>query len=147
MAGVLVLVSFAACGDSEGSDGSDASSSTTAEASSSTSSTSTTTTRARSEDLAISAWVAAHPGGPYLGPCPVDFDPEFPLEGLCSVQLAADEAQSVQGLGPPFSEVTVYLLLDGGEDGWAVLDTYAPAEPYDLSDAPDWVPHEQTTDG
>lgn len=148
MAGVLLVGSLAACGD-DGDDG--ASTTTTTEASSSTSSTSTTmtttTTRAPSEEAAIGAWIEARPDGPYLGPCPVDFDPEFPLEGLCSVPLAADADRSVQGVGPPFSEVTVYLLLDRGEDGWAVVDDYAPAEPYDLSDAPEWVPNEPTVDG
>jgi len=138
--GALVLGGLAACGDD---DEAPITTTTTTEASSTTSSTSTTTTAApaRSEDAAISAWIEARPGGPYLGPCPVDFDPEFPLEGLCSVQLSADGDQSIRGIGPPFSEILAYLLLEGGEDGWAVVDTYAPADPYDLSDAPDWVPH------
>ncbi len=144
MAGVLIVASFAACGD-DGDDGAPAT--TTTEASSSTSSTTTTATLAPSEEAAVGAWIEARPGGPYLGPCPVDFDPEFPLEGLCSVPLAADDGQSVQGVGPPFSEITLYLLLDGGEDGWAVVDTYAPTEPYDLSDAPEWVPNEPAGDG
>jgi len=122
------------CGD----DATEAGTGTTA-ATETTTSTSTTVAPASLEEV-LAAWAEAGDVGPYLGPCPVEYDESFPLDGFCSVELEAEEGGTVQGLGPPFSEIVVYLQVVEGVDGWAVADEYAPAEPYDLSDAPGWVP-------
>lgn len=105
-----------------------------------TSTTTTTITAAASLDGAVASWVAADGSLKYLGLCPADFDPDYPLDGICSVPLSVSDDRSVQGLGPPFSEITAYLLLERRDDGWSVIDAYSPASPYDLTDAPDWVP-------
>jgi hypothetical protein len=127
------------CGD----DATEAGSSTTA---ATTTTTTSTTVEPASLEEALAAWAAAEDVDPYLGPCPVEFDESFPLEGICSVELESEEGRTVQGLGPPFSEIVVYLQLEEGAEGWAVADEYAPAEPYDLSDAPSWVPSSTPAD-
>lgn len=135
-AALLAVIGWATgCGDDETESGS----ATTAETSSTTASTSTSDAPASLEE-ALGAWAEAEDLGRYLGPCPADFDESFPLDGVCSVELDRTEDRTVHGLGPPFSEIVVYLQLEEGTGGWAVADEYAPAEPYDLSDAPDWVP-------
>ncbi|HEX4868578.1 MAG TPA: hypothetical protein VFV32_13275 [Acidimicrobiales bacterium] len=103
-------------------------------------SSSTTTSVALTQEEAIAAWVQAQGSGRYLGVCPSDFDATFPLDGVCSVALSTTAERSVQGLGPPFSEVTAFLLLEGGDGGWTVADTFVAPGPYDLTGAPDWLP-------
>lgn len=146
-AGVSLLVAASGCGDD--SDGTDtgntagASTTSTAEIASSTTTATTsapgTTVTPTSLEQALAAWVAGS-GSAYLGACPQDFDEAFPLDGLCSVELEANDGRSVQGVGPPFSEIVAYVLLEEDLAGWAVLDDYAPTDPFDLGDAPVWVP-------
>jgi hypothetical protein len=95
------------------------------------------------QDEVLSDWVASDPdlsgAGPYLGPCPTEFDADFPQEGLCSVVQLEDVDRVIYGLGPPFSEIVIYVLVVDADGGWEISDSYFPADPYDLSDAPAWL--------
>jgi hypothetical protein len=138
--GCIVLALIAACSSSD----EQPTATTAADESTTTSTAGTTVDQAGPPpDEVLSDWVASDPdvsgGGPYLGPCPTEFDADLPQEGLCSVVQFEGDDRVVYGLGPPFSEILIYVLMVDSDGEWTVEDSYAPVDPYALEDAPDWL--------
>ncbi|MGV3758887.1 MAG: hypothetical protein ACO1PW_05000 [Actinomycetota bacterium] len=98
--GIVVL---GACGD----DDTTTTDEPTATSPASTSTTEGTTTEGPPSTVedALAVWAESQASTTYLGPCPTDFNESFPLDGFCSVELAMETERTIQGLGPPFSEI------------------------------------------
>ncbi len=139
----VATILLAGCSSSDdGADSTTTSSSSITSPSSTTVAPSSTPPPLTTIDDALASWLAADPDladvAGYLGACPSEYDPSYPLDGFCSVEQQVGAGRAVYGLGPPFSEIVAYVLLEESDDGWQVSDRYLPADPYDLSEAPGW---------
>ena len=146
IAAAVVAAVLVACGDDDPA--TDVAGTTTvATTSPTTSEPPSTTAPATTPEEAIRRWIATGSGDTYLGPCPEEPGTDPPDEGLCSVERGTVEAGTAFGLGPPFSEIVTYVLVEEEGDRWLVADVYSPSQPYDLSDAPAWVDEAASSSG
>ncbi|MGS2612998.1 hypothetical protein ACVCAH_00460 [Micromonospora sp. LZ34] len=68
----------------------------------------------------------------YVGRC-ADASPG--AQGVCALHKATVDGAEVYGVGPPFSEIDAFLLLDEEAGGWRVVDSYVPDLPAEGSSA------------
>lgn len=92
-------------------------------------------------EQALARFVAAETYGPdvrYVGRCA---DARPGAQGVCALHKATVDGAEVYAVGPPFSEIDAFLLLDEEAGGWRVVDSYVPDLPADGSPArpaPGW---------
>ena len=108
---------------------------------SSTTMVTTTTTTIESGFTSPEKVAADRYGESYLGDCEgVQIDGDRSPDAVCSLAVTLDTSEVVLLVGPPYSEVSEFLLVRLGDGRWTLADSYVPGElGVPDPDEPKWV--------